>query len=192
MDCSNGAKMTYFDVIKKECSEYAKQPSAVFIGYNTVFGSRMYGTLDDVAPDKCLESPVAENLMAGMAIGMALEGYRPVICFERHDFMLLALDSLVNHLDKLAWMSGGQFKLPVVVRAIVGGRNKLNAGPMHTQSYATAFRNMFRYTPIINGMTEEDIREGWSLVGNTTSGAVVLIEYKDHYNDELPLASPPK
>ena len=184
--------MTYKECIKQECEKYAKSTGSIFIGYNTVFGSRMYGTLDGVGVDHCLETPVAENLMVGLAVGMSMQGMRPVVCFERHDFMLLGLDALVNHLDKLGWISGGQFKLPVIVRAIVGGKKGLLAGPMHTQGYGTALRNMLRHTPVITPVYEYEIREAWEMVGTTDSGAVVIVEYKDLYNEELPLATPPK
>lgn len=178
--------MTYFDCVKEQCDLYAKKTSARFIGYNTVFGSRMYKTLSDVPADKCLEAPVAENLMVGLAVGMALEGYHPVLCFERHDFMLLALDGLVNHMDKLPWMSGDQFKLPIIVRAIVGSREPIDPGPMHSQAYGSAFRKMFQHTPVLTPITKREIVDAWDLVGKTPSGAVVIVEYKDMYKVEIP------
>lgn len=177
--------MTYFECIKQRCEEHAKLPGARFIGYNTSFGSRMYGTLTDINPDVCIEAPVAENLMCGLAMGIALEGYRPVICFERHDFMLLALDGLVNHLDKLPYMSGDQFKLPVIVRAIVGASKPINPGPMHTANYSMALRNMFKHTPVLMPMNEHEFKTAWKLAGESPSGAVVIIEHKDLYNQQI-------
>jgi len=185
MDCRTGAKMTQIEVIKQECEKYAKLPGALFIGYNTVFGSRMYGTLDGVSVDRCLEAPVAENLMAGMAIGMALQGMRPVVCFERHDFVLLALDALVNHIDKLGWISGDQFKLPIVIRMITGASGPLKAGPMHTQKHVASIRMMMKYTPVIAPAYAGEFEQAWDMVGKTKSGAVVIVEHKDLYNCPL-------
>ena len=105
--------------------------NAVFLGYNISLGSQAYGTLTHVPAHHKLEMPVAENLMAGLAIGLALAGERPVLFFERHDFVLNALDALVNHLDKLELMSHGQFCAPVIVRAAVGSRRPLDPGPQH-------------------------------------------------------------
>jgi pyruvate/2-oxoglutarate/acetoin dehydrogenase E1 component len=173
--------MKYKDVIKNCINEYVRTyPEARFIGYNTVKGSRMYGTLNDVPVEKCIESPVSENLMMGMAFGMALEGYRPVVCFERHDFLLLGLDALVNHIDKLPWMSGDQFKLPIIVRAIVGGTKPIDPGPQHTQNYEKALQKMLHYTPI-----NINVAFGFGDVGLTKSGAVVVSEYKDLYETEV-------
>lgn len=159
---------------------------ARFIGYNTRFGSRMYGTLAGVGHGSCIEAPVAENLMAGLAMGMCLEGYRPVVCFERHDFLLLALDALVNQMDKMPWMSGDQFKYPIIVRAIVGSKIPMDPGPMHKQDYTQALQTMLKYTEVITPASEGSLEYAWSRVGKTRSGAVVIVEYKDDYELEIP------
>ncbi len=184
LDCM-GACMTYQQYIKEKCESYATNEKARFIGYNTNFGSRMYGTLNDIPSDRCIESPVAENLMLGMAIGMALEGYKPVVCFERHDFMLLAMDAIVNHLDKLSYISGDQFKLPVIVRAIVGGSYPIDPGVMHRQDYTSPLRIALKHTPVYVPRTQMEFDRAWSEVGLTESGAVIIVEYKDDYTKEL-------
>lgn len=177
--------ITYQKAIKEQCDTYAKDPLCRFIGYNTSFGSRMYGTLNDVDVSLCIEAPVAENLMCGLAMGMALEGFKPVICFERHDFMLLGFDAIINHIDKLAWMSGDQFKLPVIIRAIVGGSYPINPGPMHTADYTSPLRIALKHTPVYVPRTVTELRRAWNSVGQTESGAVVVVEYKDDYSKEI-------
>lgn len=175
--------MTFQQAIKEQCDRYAKDNAGCrFIGYNTVFGSRMYGTLADIPASQCIEAPVAENLMVGLGVGMCMDGYRPVICFERHDFILLALDAIVNHVDKLGWISGGQFKLPIVIRAIVGGSKPIDPGPMHKQNYTLALMAMLKHTPVYMPMNGKEIESCWSKVGTSESGAVVIIESKDMYN----------
>lgn len=177
--------MTFKQIITQKCEEYAQNPMARFIGYNTVYGSRMYGTLSNINPNQCIESPVAENLMAGLAMGMSLEGYRPVLCFERHDFILLALDALVNQMDKMPWMSGDKFKYPVVVRAIVGGKSPIDPGPMHSQNYRKELTTMLKHTPVFEPMNTIAFHHAWMEVGRSNSGAVVIIEHKDLYETEL-------
>ena len=179
------AQMTYKQYITQKCEEYATKKNVQFIGYNTAFGSRMYGTLLSIPSDKCLECPVAENLMLGMGVGMALEGYRPVVCFERHDFLLLAMDALINHVDKLAWISGDQFKLPIIIRAIVGGQHPINPGPMHTQDYTSSLRIALKHTPVYVPRNKMEFDRAWAEVGLTESGAVVIVEYRDDYDKEL-------
>jgi hypothetical protein len=73
---------------------------AIFIGYNVARGDAM-GTLKGIEENQKLETPVAENLMSGLAIGMSFEGFRPVLYFERHDFILVAMDAIVNHRGNL-------------------------------------------------------------------------------------------
>lgn len=180
-----GYFMTYKQAIKEQCEKYAQDPRTRFIGYNTSHGSRMYGTLDGIAVGQCIEAPVAENLMVGLAIGMCLERFCPVVCFERHDFMLLAMDALVNHVDKLSWISGDQFKLPIIVRAIVGSKTPMDPGPMHSQNYATSLRNMLKHTPVLCPTNYVELKEAWEYVGKTQSGAVVIVEFKDDYAKEI-------
>lgn len=179
--------MTFKDAITQECEAYASNPAARFIGYNTVFGSRMYGTLNGVAADQCVEAPVAENLMAGLAMGMALEGYLPVLCFERHDFILLALDAIVNQMDKMPLMSGGQFKWPIVVRAIVGSNKPIDPGPMHSQDYTVALRSMLKHSFVLRPRSIRAMKQAWSYAGQTDSGVVVIVEHKDDYSLEMPI-----
>lgn len=173
--------MTYKQAITKKCNEYAKNPLVRFIGYNTVFGSRMYGTLNDIKPEQCIESPVAENLMMGLAMGMCMEGYKPVVCFERHDFILLALDAIVNQMDKMPWISGDKFKYPIIIRAIVGSKKPIDPGPMHSQDYGAALTMMLKHTPVSSFESIEELSNAWNSVGKSSSGASIIIEYKDDY-----------
>jgi len=98
--------MKYKDAIKQSMEMLAENENTIFLGYNIRYGSKAYGTLTNISNNKKIETPVAENLMVGLATGLALEGYRPIIYFERHDFMLNALDGIVNHLSKIERMSG--------------------------------------------------------------------------------------
>jgi len=177
--------MTYREMITNRCTKYAKNPKVIFMGYNTVKGSRMYGTLNGVPESQCIEMPVAENLMVGMAIGMALNGYLPVVCFERHDFLLLGLDALINHMDKLPELSGGQYKLPILVRAIVGGTKPIEPGVQHKQDYKEELWYMLKNTPMYIGLYGKGYNISYKSIGRTKSGAVVVCEYKDMYDGEI-------
>lgn len=178
--------MTYKQAISEQCIKYAKDPKARFIGYNVVYGSRMYGTLNEVPESQCIEMPVAENLMVGLAIGMALEGYLPVVCFERHDFLLLALDAIVNHVDKLPYLSGYQYKLPIIIRAIVGSKKPMNPGPQHNNDYTKMLDGILKHTPVWDLSEDYDVEAAWATAGETPSGAIVIVEHKDIYEAQLP------
>ena len=89
----------------------------VFIGENVINSGRVYGTLNNVALDKCLEMPVCENLIAGVAIGLSLEGYHPICIFQRMDFMLIAADAIINHAALLPRINK-RIKLNIIFRTI--------------------------------------------------------------------------
>ena len=91
----------YKDKIRIEIEKLSQREDIVFIGYGLKFGSRGAGFLKNIPDDKIIETPVAENLMLSMAIGLSLEGKLPVVIYERMDFILNAMDALVNHLDKI-------------------------------------------------------------------------------------------
>ncbi|MBA3015875.1 MAG: hypothetical protein KKD63_11685 [Proteobacteria bacterium] len=172
--------MTYRDAIQQAMATLAQDERRVFLGYNVRFGSRAYGTLSGVPEAMCIETPVAENLMAGLAIGMSLTGYRPVLFYERHDFVLNALDAIVNHLDKIETMSQGQFKTPVIIRATVGGREPLDPGPQHTQDFTEAFRRMLSF-PVMDLTTAAEVTEAYRLAVQLDS-PIMLVERRDLYD----------
>lgn len=128
--------MTYKQAITDSMTALAADPSVVFIGYGVTRGKAM-GTLANVNPAQLIEFPVAENLMVGAAIGMALRGRKPVVFIERADFLLNAMDAIVNHLCKIELMSAGQFKPAIMFRIVVGNTQKpLFTGETHTQNFS--------------------------------------------------------
>ena len=145
-----GAEMKYKDAVK-ESMEVLAAAKVIFIGYNVRHGSA-YGTLNDIPMEQRLETPVAENLMAGLAMGMSLEGYRPVLFFERQDFLYNALDALVNQADKIEAISDGQFSFPLIIRAVIGGTTPFYAGITHTSDLTKLCCRMFTF-PVVKPMT---------------------------------------
>lgn len=173
-------KMNYKEAIKKSMEMLAQDEKTVFLGYNICFGSKAYGTLADIHDKKKIEMPVAENLITGVAIGMALEGYRPVLFFERHDFMLIALDCIVNHLDKISSMAEGQFKTPVIIRATVGSKKPLHPGPQHIQDFSESFKKMVSFPVYTLNSPGEVVK--YYQKAKVSSGPVMLIEKKELYD----------
>ncbi len=180
-------KMKYSDAVTESMNMLAKEENVIFLGYNINFGSLGYGTLKDIPKEKRIETPLAENLMTGLAIGMSLEGYRPIIFFERHDFMLNALDGLINHSDKIKEMSKGQFEPLIIVRAVIGGTKPLNPGAQHTQDFTEAFRKLIKF-PIYKPETSKEVIEAYNLA-RESKGPVMIIEKKDLYGQDFELNS---
>lgn len=132
------SNISYKDAVIESMDKLGLE-GAIFIGYNVARGDAM-GTLKNVASDQKIETPVAENLMTGLAIGMSFEGFKPVIYFERHDFMLVAMDAIVNHLDKIERISHGEFKVPVIIRAVTADAGPFYSGITHSQDFTELFR----------------------------------------------------
>ena len=177
-------KMKYQDAIKQEMEKLANDDKVIFVGYNVSYGSRAYGTLKDIPKEKKLETPVTENLMAGLCTGLAMEGFKPVLFFERHDFMLIALDSLLNHLDKIDSMSLGEYKSPpVIIRAVVGATKPLYPGPQHLQDFTKIFKEIFHF-PVIEVRNIQEIKKAYEEAGKFEK-PVMIIERKDLYGEEF-------
>jgi len=138
---------------------------AVFVGQGIAYdGIATFADYADVPAGRKIEFPICEDLNVGAAIGMALAGLElPVVCIPRIDFLLRAADQLVNHLDKLALMSAGQFRPKVIIRTRVGARVPLDAGPQHSQDHSEAFRLM---------LTTVDVRK-------ITEPGEILATYRD-------------
>jgi pyruvate/2-oxoglutarate/acetoin dehydrogenase E1 component len=173
--------MKYSEFIRLQMVELSKRPETVFIGYNLKNGSRGYGTMIGVPPEKIIEMPVAEALMTGMATGMALKSFLPILFFERHDFLFVAADQIINHLSKIDGLSHGEFKPKVIIRAVVGSDKPFDPGPQHKGSYAWLFAQCMpacKASPI-------QIKEAYARTIQHDM-PIIITEYKDYYNMELP------
>lgn len=120
--------------------ELATDERTIFVGQSVAYdGAAIHASLDGIPKEKRIELPVIEDFQVGFCIGLALTGRIPVCVFPRFDFMLLAANQIVNHLDKLPH-NGWDAK--VILRTVVGQKHPLDAGPQHTQNHAEAFRLM--------------------------------------------------
>jgi pyruvate/2-oxoglutarate/acetoin dehydrogenase E1 component len=132
---------TYFDELTKAMGVLADHPKTIFVGQAVSHsGQAAYETFSKVAKDKRLEMPVCEDFQMVFCTGLALEGYIPISFYPRWDFLLLAANQLINHLDKIPLMT--KFKPKVIIRTAVGRSSPLNPGPQHTQNHTQAFRQM--------------------------------------------------
>lgn len=95
------------------------------------------GLLDKFGSWRVKDTPISETAIAGLAVGAALNGLRPVVEIMFMDFMALAMDQVVNQAAKTCYMSGGRLSLPMTIRTLCGaGRNN---GPQHSQSLEAWF-----------------------------------------------------
>lgn len=151
---------------------------AIFIGYNVAKGDAM-GTLKEVSSEQKLETPVAENLMSGLAIGMSFEEFLPVLYFERHDFMMVAMDALVNHIDKIERISHGEFKVPVIIRAVTADGGPFYSGITHSQDFTEVLKAAVNF-PVYDPKSGKEILEAFRNARDSKRPAII-VERKSRY-----------
>lgn len=173
--------MTYKEELKKAMDFLGQDKRTVFVGYNIKYGSMGNGSFVDIRKEQLIETPVAENLMIGMAIGMSIEGFKPVVFIERFDFIMCAMDALVNHLDKINTISKGEFTPKVIIRCVVGNKkNPLYTGDTHTQDFTKTMKDLLNMPVVRLKSVYDDYRIAYNI-----SQSCMLIEEKDLYEQQV-------
>ena len=169
--------MSYKEAVITSMNNLASE-GAIFIGYNVKYGDAM-GTLKEVPQDQKIETPVAENLMSGIAIGMAFEGFKPVLYFERHDFMLVAADAIINHIDKIERISHGEFKVPLIIRAVTADAGPFYSGITHSQDFTELFRKGVSF-PVLDPLNGDEVMQAFN-GAKISQRPMMIIERKSRY-----------
>lgn len=173
------------DELSKAMTYLGQQENAVFIGQSVeVAGTAMRNTLLDVGAEKLIELPVEEDFQMGIAIGLALSGLVPVSIFPRWNFLLLATNQIVNHLDKLKELTQLDTPGKVIIRTGIGSENPLHPGPQHTGDFTEAFRLMCPHLNVVRLDSKEMIFDEYKKAYERKDGvSSILIEWSDKYND---------
>jgi pyruvate/2-oxoglutarate/acetoin dehydrogenase E1 component len=149
--------MNYKDSISAAMSMLASDPKFRAVGYGLLNGKGGNGTMKGIPNEKVIECSVAENLMMGIAHGLALTGARPLVYVERADFLACCLSAISNHIDKTNEISRGQFNPCVIIRVTVGNKTKpLFTGPTHTSDPSEAMKHLLRM-PVYCVRTPEEV-----------------------------------
>lgn len=138
-----------------------------------VFGTTD-GLLEIFGKHRVFETPTSELAMTGVGVGLALGGYKSIHSHQRLDFALLAIDQLVNSAAKWRFMFGDDFKIPYLVRMILG--RGWGQGPTHSQN----FESWFAHVPGIRVLvpaTPQDFFDAVLSLGSTMD-PVVLVEHR--------------
>ncbi len=104
-------------------------------------GQTAKGLLETFGSERVIDTPVSENAMTGAAVGAAIVGMKPVVIHPRMDFMLYAIDPIINEAANWYYMSGGISSVPVVVYGII------NRGGEQAAQHSQAFHSMFANIP---------------------------------------------
>jgi pyruvate dehydrogenase E1 component beta subunit len=134
--------MTYRDALRLAMQEEMRRDERVFLmGEEVGVFDGAYkvsaGLLDEFGEDRVRDTPIAEEGFVGAAVGAAMAGERPVVEIMTLNFVLVAMDQVVNHAAKIRYMFGGEAGCPMVLRTPNGAGNQLTA--QHSQSFEGIF-----------------------------------------------------
>jgi len=176
--------MKYVEHLVKSMEFLAEDPRTVFIGQSVAYsGNSIYNTLKTISNDRKIETPVFEETQMGLSIGLAMQGFVPVTCYPRFDFLLLAINQLVNHLDKMEEMTLGAYKPRVIIRTAVGATVPLNGGVQHTQDHTEAFRNLLTNVDVVYLDDKQQIFPAFKkALEREDSKSTLIVEVGEFYN----------
>ena len=131
-------EITYRQAVNEALAEeLARDPNVFLMGEEVAQYNGAYkisqGLLEKFGPKRIIDTPISENGFAGLGVGAAMVGLRPVIEFMTFSFSLVAFDQIVNNAPNMLTMSGGQFNIPITFRGPNGPAHQLGA----THSHAT-------------------------------------------------------
>src|SRR5947207_607847 len=143
---SNGQRMlSYVDALREAVSQEMARDERVFVmgldvdDHKGIQGSTR-GLVDRFGPDRVFTTPLSEDAMTGVAIGAAMAGMRPIHVHIRMDFLMLCMNQLINMAAKSHYMYGGQVKVPMVVRSMIG--KSWGQGAQHSQGLHAMFMHV--------------------------------------------------
>lgn len=138
------------------------------------------GMLDEFGAKRIIDTPIAELGFAGIAVGAAMNGLKPIVEFMTFNFSLVAIDQVINAAAKIHSMSGGQFSIPIVFRGPTGNAGQLAA--QHSQN----FENWFANTPGLKVVVPSNPYEAKGLLKSSIidPDPVIFMESEVMYGDK--------
>ena len=110
--------LQYKNEIIRSMEWLAEKDDTIFLGQAVNYsGNAMYNTTKTISDEQKIELPVFEDVQMGMSLGMAYEGFVPITSYPRFDFLICAVNQLVNHVDKISIISESSGSKPVVSRS---------------------------------------------------------------------------
>ncbi|MEC8682367.1 MAG: pyruvate dehydrogenase complex E1 component subunit beta [Bacteroidota bacterium] len=138
------------------------------------------GMLDEFGPDRVIDTPISELGFAGIAIGSAMNGNRPIVEYMTFNFSLVGIDQIINNAAKIRQMSGGQFNCPIVFRGPTASAGQL--GATHSQ----AFESWFANTPGLKVIVPSNPADAKGLLKSAIrdDDPVIFMESEQMYGDK--------
>jgi pyruvate dehydrogenase E1 component beta subunit len=178
-------KLTYSLAINEALHQLMAIDKSVFLigqGVKSPWyvGNTAQGLLKKFGPMRVIDTPVSENAVTGAAIGAAITGMRPVLVHPRMDFMMYALDPIINEASNWHYMNGGRSSVPVVIWGII------NRGSEQGAQHSQAFHALFSHIPglkVVMPATPYDAK-GLMVAAIRDNNPVIYIDDRWLYNDE--------
>ena len=178
-------RLKYYQAINEGLAQCLEaDPSVLLMGLGVPGPTGIFGTTSGLAErfgnDRVMDMPSSEQGMTGVALGMTIAGFRPVMIHIRVDFATLAMDQMVNQVAKWHFMYGGKMRAPMVFRMIIG--RGWGQGPQHSQS----LQAWFAHTPgfkVIMPTTAYDMK-GMLISAVRDDAPVVILEHRWLYGVE--------
>jgi len=178
-------EVQFREALNEAMSEEMRRDNSVFLcgeevaEYNGAYKVSQ-GMLDEFGPDRVIDTPIAELGFAGIAVGAAMNGLRPIVEFMTWNFAILAADQIINSAAKMLQMSGGQYGAPVVFRGGNGTAGQLAA--THSQS----FEAFYAHVPGLKVITPSTPADAKGLLKSAIrdNDPVVFLESEKMYGDK--------
>lgn len=169
----------YKDALTEAMTFLGEQDNVMFVGQQIVYaGNPMSTTLGNVSKDKMVELPVMEETQMGMTLGIAMTGKTVVTFYPRWDFIILAVNQLVNHIDKYELMTGKRAN--ILIRLGKGSDKPLDPGHQHKGNYFNEFKSMCPNIKFYDLHDTEHIVKTYKDAYHN-GGVHVLVEYPELY-----------
>ena len=118
-------ELTFGDAIKEAIAEEMRRdPTVVLMGEDVAEAGTTFkvlvGLVDEFGKDRIIDTPISEAGFTGLGVGAAMAGMRPIVDIMFGDFLMIIMDQVANQAAKIHYMSGGKWKVPIVIRATMG------------------------------------------------------------------------
>ncbi|AKD04445.1 pyruvate dehydrogenase complex E1 component subunit beta [Pontibacter korlensis] len=173
------------EALREAISEEMRRDKSVFLmgeevaEYNGAYKVSQ-GMLDEFGPERVIDTPIAELGFAGIGVGAAMNGLRPIIEFMTFNFSLVAIDQVINSAAKVMSMSGGQYGAPMVFRGPTGSAGMLSS--QHSQN----FENWYANTPGLKVVVPSNPYDAKGLLKTAIrdNDPVIFMESEQMYGDK--------
>ncbi len=177
--------LQFREAIAEAMSEEMRKDASIYLmgeevaEYNGAYKASK-GMLDEFGPERVIDTPISELGFAGIGVGSAMNGNKPIIEFMTFNFALVGIDQIINNAAKIRQMSGGQFNCPIVFRGPTASAGQLAA------THSQAFENWYANTPGLKVVVPSNPKDAKGLLKASIQDPdpVIFMESEQMYGDK--------